>query len=128
MVALLPTFFSSPKKKSSASNSASSSGGWQKSGPELKREGVRKKGALTSIHNISRKSSAGDHKDTRPVSSIMRAKNSESSAGGAHRHQGVSTEEEREADVRRYAHIRRLMKQKKKKEVKKEGKSKGLFF
>lgn len=120
MSALFPSFFGSSKKAADASSSKRTN--WQQSGPELRREGARKKSALTSIHNISREDSSSRTAD-HPVSSIARAGQSASSSNVQDRG------DQREADDRRYAHIRRLIKEKKIKKAEMQKKKKrGLFF
>jgi hypothetical protein len=128
MSSLFPPFFGSSKKQNSSS-SVSKSTGWQRSGPELRREGVRKKDALTSIHNISRGSEIGKE-DSAPTSSIARARQEDHRNGGEHVHAGIQTPEEgRQSDEQRYAYIRRLIKEKKEKEVDSDKRKKrGLFF
>jgi hypothetical protein len=126
MTALFPNLFSRPKSGASTPKRGASAG-WQRSGPELKREGTRKETALTSIHNISRKTSEAKQENP-ATSSIARAMSPEGQTGkDARTHD--SAWELREADEKRHNYIRRLVKERQKREEGKEnGKKNGLFF
>ena len=127
MAPLIPNFLRTSKKTSSK-DASSKLPSWQRSGEDLRREGARAQGAVTSIHNVSRKKHT-EERDQRAVSSIARARQEESERAG-HHHAGHQTPEDaREADQKRYAHIRRLMKEKKEREAETEKRKKrGLFF
>lgn len=133
MALFIPSFKSKKSPTpSSASGAQGANHGWQRSGARLQRTGERERGAATSIGNVGRELSRDGGNRRRGVSSISRVKEEkEIYAGGLRRRttDPFTTEEQRQADERRYDYIRRLIKERKAKEQESgKQKKKGLFF